>query len=212
MCPLACGMCHEFDSFHKCAGRRHPNARPSFQTGELNLFFADSAGVGRGWATYDPLFVSNPDAQAEENGDDPHVVVFKNFLISGEADHLQNLAPATMFATKQASSATSNEAAMPNRLYNSVGGVRVKCHKDDRCSDNEIYQRIMRQIVIMANTSISHLEPMEVVRVDYSNARRQNRHRAIWSSPHGYPEAYQCIDSPCCMCKSNTREHSRILA
>ncbi|KAL3770736.1 hypothetical protein ACHAW5_001453 [Stephanodiscus triporus] len=174
MCPLACGMCHELDSFHKCAGRRHPNARPSFQTGELNSFFADSAGVGGGWATYDPLFVSYPDAQAEENGDDPYVVVFKNFLSSGEADHLQNLASVTMFAKNQASSATSNDATMPNRLYDSVGGVRVRCHDDDRCSDNEIYQRIMRRIAVMANTSISHLEPMEVVRVDYSNVQRQN--------------------------------------
>ena len=37
-CPLACRMCEELESFHKCAGRRHPWAQPSFQSGELHSF------------------------------------------------------------------------------------------------------------------------------------------------------------------------------
>ena len=169
MCPLACGTCHVLESLRRCSGRRRADSAPSFRAGELNPFMAASAGgAGGGWAAFGPLVVSRPndsrlrggEEEEEEGADDndPYVIVFRDFLSPGEADHLHDVA----------------SAVLRNSTHDSGGGVRVRCRDDDRCNDDEIYQRIMRRIAILTNSSISHLEPMEVARVRRSSPPRRN--------------------------------------
>jgi hypothetical protein len=130
---------------------------------------AASAGAGGGWAGFGPLVVSRPDdsrsggggaGEGEEGADDddPYVIVFRDFLSPGEADHLHDMA----------------SAVLRDSTHDLGGGVRVRCRDDDRCNDDEIYQRIMRRIAILTNSSISHLEPMEVARVRRSSPLWRN--------------------------------------
>lgn len=162
VCPLACRMCHELDSFHKCAGRRHPNAAALFETGgELTSFLAKSIAGNvddGGWTVYDPLVVSNPNVSKK---DDPYVIVLMNFLSDDEVTHLYTLANAMMIET---ASTTSNE--------NAILGYHVT--GDDQCAGDEVYERVRLRIATLVNSSVSHLEPMDVVRVPYSTAQQQN--------------------------------------
>ena len=169
-CPLACKMCHELHTFHKCSGRRHPNSNILFQSGQLNSFIADSS-TSDVWAKYNPLVVSYPDNVKQESVgrvDDPYVIVFKKFLTDDEVDHLYKLA--VTITNPSSTTTSSNDEA-------SVGLNGVKsCKYDERCNNNEVYHRIMTRIGTLVNTSISHLEPMEVVNILYSTAQQQQQH------------------------------------
>lgn len=168
-CPLACKMCHELPTFHKCSGRRHPNSNALFQSDQLNSFLADSS-ISDEWAKYKPIIVSYPhDVNLEivSKVDDPYVIVFKKFLSDDEVDHLYKLA-VTIIKTSSTTSSSSNDEA------SSVGRNDLKsCQYDERCNNNEVYHRIMTRIASLVNSSISHLEPMEVIDISYMTAQQQ---------------------------------------
>ena len=165
-CPLACRMCEEIETFHKCAGRRHPWARASFQNGELHSFFEnertssriDGVGDESEWKKYDPLFVSYPDPKTEHAREDPYVVVFRKFLSDEEADRLVSLASKIGWAPKDASF------------------QRARCHDRVECHDDEIHARILERTSSLVNATASHLEPMEFVRFDSEDRAAPHHH------------------------------------
>mmetsp|Transcript_13192 Transcript_13192/g.20709 ORF Transcript_13192/g.20709 Transcript_13192/m.20709 type:complete len:472 (+) Transcript_13192:112-1527(+) len=172
-CPLACRMCEELESFHKCAGRRHPSpslaaARPSFRSGELHSFFEEKrvSEEDDGWAEYEPLFASRPIAEEEKEGgdayDDPYVVVLRKFLSEEEVNHLRTMA---IVLTAQM---TTSDSPSRNTAY--AGSAR--CNNDDTCNSDDIYQRIMHRISLLTNSTIYHLESMEFVQFG-SNTQHQ---------------------------------------
>jgi hypothetical protein len=166
-CPLACKMCHELPTFHKCSGRRHPNSKALFQPGQLNSFLAESSTSDE-WAKYKPIVVSYPDNVNKENVrkiDDPYVIVFKKFLTDDEVDHLYKLA-VTITKTSSSTSSSNTEASVELNVLKS-------CQYDERCNNNEVYHQIMTRIATLVNSSISHLEPMEVVNISYSTEQQQ---------------------------------------
>mmetsp|Transcript_38945 Transcript_38945/g.71378 ORF Transcript_38945/g.71378 Transcript_38945/m.71378 type:complete len:563 (-) Transcript_38945:112-1800(-) len=164
-CPLACRMCEELGSFHKCAGRRHPWAQPSFQSGDLHSFLEGKRVSSDEWSEYKPVFVSYPNAEKEGNKDDPYVVILQNFLSDGEADHLQTLGSTTIGWTTPSTSDT------PSRNAAYVGSAR--CHDNDHCNNDDIYQRMMHRISSLTNSTMSHLEPMEIVHFQSSSDTQQ---------------------------------------
>ncbi|KAL7533452.1 hypothetical protein ACHAXR_005241 [Thalassiosira sp. AJA248-18] len=154
MCPLACRMCDELESFHKCAGRRHPWAQPSFQSGQLHSFFEGKRVSANKWTEeYEPLFASYPNPEKEGSQDDPYVVIFKKFLSEEEADHMQSLI------------STIGWSDNPSR--NTYAGI-ARCHDNDLCKNDDIYLQIMRRISSLTNSTMSHLEPMEMVHLHAS--------------------------------------------
>jgi hypothetical protein len=168
-CPLACKMCHELPTFHKCSGRRHPNSKALFQPDQLNSFLAESSTSDE-WAKYKPIVVSYPHDVNKENVskvDDPYVIMFKKFLTDDEVDHLYKLA-ATITKTSSTTSSSNTEASVELNVLKS-------CQYDERCNNNEVYHQIMTRIATLVNTSISHLEPMEVVNISYSTEQQQQQ-------------------------------------
>jgi len=171
-CPLACRMCEELESFHKCAGRRRPSsssaaARPSFRSGELHPFFEEKlVSEDDGWAEYEPFFVSHPNTEEEEEGgdgyDDPYVVVLRKFLSEEEVNHLRTI------AIRLTAQMTTSESSSRNTAYAGSAG----CNDDDHCNSDDVYQRIMHRISLLTNSTISHLESMEFIQFS-SNTHRQ---------------------------------------
>ena len=163
-CPLACGTCHLLESFHKCVGRRHPHAQPSFESGrELRSFFdkatiVDGDGSKEGdWADYSPVLASGG------KDDGSYVVIFQNFVSDEEADHLTSLGSA--IGLTASTMTTSNNAEY------------ASCHDDDRCEGDEIYQRIMNRIASLSDSiSISHFEPMAFKRLHPTSAEKSLQH------------------------------------
>ena len=148
-CPLACRRCEELARFHRCAGRRHPRARPAFRPGELGAFFEGHRAAG------DASFASRPTADREERRNDPYVAVFRNFLSGEEVDRLRALGSASA-----AGAAASSAGEGP---FQKTARVRhVRC-REGLCEGEEIYQRILRRISSLATVAASHLEPLEFV-------------------------------------------------
>lgn len=158
-CPLACRMCEELESFHKCAGRRDPLSKPSFQSGELHSFF-EGKRASEDWAEYEPLFVSYPEKKEGNREYDPYVVVLKKFLSDSEAEHLQSLG----FDIGWTPSSPSDNYANSARCHN----------QEDQCNNDAVYQEIMKRISSLTNATISHLEPMEIVHFHSNSAQHKS--------------------------------------
>ena len=157
-CPLACTMCEELDSFHKCAGRRHPMSEPSFWNGELSSYFYKQIDFGE-WDKYEPRFVSYPNAKKEGRQDDPHVIILNKFLTDEEADHLKALGSSIGWnSTAKYGPHASN----------------ARCHENDQCNSDETYRRIMNRIATLTDSTPSHLEPMEILRLTSSSTQQPN--------------------------------------
>ena len=154
MCPLACRTCQQLESFYKCTGKRNPNEQPSFESGkDLNAFLEGKRrnvtdSIDNDWTKYEPMFVSYPNMEkkgGESREHDPHVVVLKNFLTGDEADYLQQHACIRQH---------------DNDTY--------QCQDDKECTICPC-QRILQRIAELTNTTISHLEPMEMLQQSSSN-------------------------------------------
>ncbi len=178
MCPLACQMCHEIQSFHQCTGRRHPWAKPLFGDGEMGPFFekqrllaSTSLGDERGnisvgnneiddisaaWKKYNPIFASYPDPEREGREDDPYVVILQNLVSNEEADHLASLgAKIGWNSVEHKKNATGIFQTAP-------------CRYSAFCDKDETYQKIMDRISSLVNASKSYMEPMELLRFQES--------------------------------------------
>ncbi len=174
MCPLACSTCHLLKSFHKCVGRRHPHAQPSFQSGsELRSFFDKFSRVDdddddirqQDWRKFEPILASYPIHAKEgiEVVDSSYVVIFRNFLSLAEAEQLTSV-------TESLTWSDATNTNINNAEY-------ASCHDDARCENDDIYQRIMNRIGALSESiSISHLEPMSFIRLHSTNAKQPLQH------------------------------------
>jgi len=177
-CPLACQMCEHLMTFHKCAGQRHPTGPVFGSRKEVRNFFEQKRLRGRGgtgggdgedddgsWEEYGPVFASHPNSKKEDgemdyvDDSDPYVVVFEKFLSDEEADRLTSLG-AEIGWTMLPSTAGGASALASCR---NAGG---KCEEDD------VHRRIAHRIASLVgknSTTMSHLEPMEMIHYSSSN-------------------------------------------
>jgi prolyl 4-hydroxylase len=176
-CPLACGTCHLLESFHKCVGRRHPHAQPSFESGgDLRSFFDKATTVnGDGsiegdWAEYEPVLAS------DGKDDGSYVVIFQNFVSDEEADHLTSLGSAIDNGLT-ASTIKTPTTSSDDTTTNVNNAEYASCHDDDQCDSDDVYQRIMNRIASLSDSiSISHLEPMAFKRLHPTSAEKSLQH------------------------------------
>jgi hypothetical protein len=97
--------------------------------------------------------------------------VFKKFLTDDEVDHLYKLA-VTITKTSSTTSSSNDEASVELNVLKS-------CQYDERCNNNEVYHQIMTRIATLVNTSIIHLEPMEVVNISDSTEQQQQQYQQV---------------------------------
>jgi len=156
MCPLACEMCHEITSFHRCAGKRLPWEKPSFDVvnWSINSFF-ERKRYGSEWKAHQPTFVSYPNAEVESSKDDPFVVVLQNFLSSDEADTLKSLPSSATAGWNLQDDAQSHR-------------VVASCPNNNACGQDETYTKIMDRISSLVDVKVSHLEPIEMIQFENS--------------------------------------------
>lgn len=147
LCPLACRTCDKLESFHKCTGRRHPLAEPSFISEEALTSFLEEkrTNVDNDWSRFDPIFVSYPDPEKnKESLEDPYVVVFKKFLSDDEVDdYLQSL---------------------------------ETCKDSGECKTDKVYQKIMERVAVTTSTTTSHLEQEETLNIMQPSSTTQTQH------------------------------------
>ncbi|KAL7528442.1 hypothetical protein ACHAWF_002561 [Thalassiosira exigua] len=180
-CPLACRTCEWLTSFHRCAGRRGANVQPSFRPGGIgSLFEGKGLPGGVSWAQYEPLFVAGPIPEEGWGTGDPHVVLLKQFLSDEEADHLQSLG----------STVGWSPSSISGQSVDKVYAGRARCQDNYRlCNRDVVYQRIMHRIssIIGTNTTIHHLEPLEIVhlRSDAEIIRQHNFETSSFWKPAG---------------------------
>jgi hypothetical protein len=154
MCPLACEMCHEITSLHQCAGKRLPWEEPSFDIESRSI---NSSFEHKRMSTYNPIFVSHPNAEEESSKDDPYVVVLHNFLSSDEADTLRSLPSATHASGSNATSGWNLRTdAQSNRVI-------ASCLIDNACSQDDNYITIMDRISSLVDVNVSYVEPIELI-------------------------------------------------
>lgn len=174
-CPLACKMCHEITSFHKCAGKRLPWEEPLFDDDDgkekngrksINSFFDQKRFTNEDWEVYQPIFLSHPiqrhtmkpdgEEASSSKDDDPYVILLQNFLSNEEADTLKSLPRSSSDGWYIRSDAISNRTL-------------ARCPSDKSCSKNETYVKIMARIASLVDAKVSHLEPIEMIRFDSSS-------------------------------------------
>ncbi|KAL3805657.1 hypothetical protein HJC23_005901 [Cyclotella cryptica] len=144
MCPLACQTCEHVPSL-ACAGKRHPYAKPLLEiTGGLNAYFES---LRKDNADQKVLFVSYPDANKQGSEDDSYVVVLPNLLSDEEVDALTNLGKAIGFSSSNLAACRGNKECTAYRI-----------------EADATYSQIMERIATITNTSVDHLEPMEIIR------------------------------------------------
>jgi len=195
MCPLACQLCHEIQSFHQCTGRRHPWAKPLFQNGEMDSFFKkrrllasnslgdntrDEISVSNGegdeisaaWKKYDPVFASFPDPERKGGEDDPYVVILHNLVSNQEADKLASMGSNIGWKLVESSNSEIE-------LFQTA-----TCRHSTFCDSDETYENIMSRISSLVNVSKTYIEPMELLRFqegDYSSPHHNFELNELWT-------------------------------
>lgn len=144
MCPLACQTCEHVPSL-ACAGKRHPHAKPLLEiSGGLNAYFES---LRQDKADREALFLSYADENEQRSEDGTYVVVLPDLLSDEEVNDLIYLGKAIGFSS-------ANSAA---------------CRGNKMCTAYQIkadatYTQVMERIASIANTTVDHLEPMEIIR------------------------------------------------
>lgn len=162
-CPLACRTCEDTEQFHRCAGRRHPLAPAAMdrKSGLDSLFQSIKSG-GEEWDAYRPEFVSYPN-ENEGDGDDPYIVILQDFLSDEEADHLVSLGSALGWTPSYHGSvgkSWNEERTSIQKLKSS------SCFDSNACSDDPVYQRIVKRMSSVTHVNSSNFEPLEFVKYD----------------------------------------------
>ena len=207
MCPLACRMCDEIESFHQCAGRRHPWSKRLFEDGGLNSFFegkrkgivdtddsnndsgsdggsGSSGGGGGGWEKYNPIFASHPNyhEQEKEGGDNAN---------EGREDDPYVVVLQNFLSDEEANhlqALGSNIGWTLNNNTNTSLYHGASCRNADAaatttCNNDEIYQRVMDRIASLADTTQSFLEPMDLLQFGSGEYMAPHHHfevNSIW--------------------------------
>lgn len=154
-CPLACMMCDETESFHRCTGRRHPSEQPAFEKGGINKMF--EAIKGGKWDQYGPEFVTELGGGRDNN--DPYIVRFDKFLTEEETDRLIEVGSTVGWHPSPIDDDKVfhlNAGETPHRR-----SLSARCDPGDPCEYNNTLQDVMERIAKVTGVPNRNLEGIE---------------------------------------------------